>query len=448
MISEAARYYNELIEADAVLAEESSRFLLERFHAVRLELRERILTPYLRPYFVTPSGWGRITSACEGIWSAIDKVSRVAPTDDLLMGQLGLTEDEHRLAAIDPGYEDVSVTSRLDSFLASDSYQFVELNAESPAGISYADVAAEIFLDLPVMRRFAERYTVTPMWCRQHMLNSLLDVYRRVRGSTGKPQIAIVDFRGGPTRRGLEYFKEFFEAKGYRTTIADPRDLEVKDGCLYHGAFRIDLVYRRVLTTELLEKIDECGALVEAYRSGAAVLVNSFRAKYVNKKMLFGVLTDERFQHYFDQREREAIRLHVPWTRRVEDASATYRGERIELLEFIRRNRDRLVMKPNDEYGGRGVFIGWEVNEREWDQAIEKAIAGDYLTQERVATGREVFPWANEREGRVEMVEQLLDVCPLLFSGRVQGGLTRLSSSSLTNVTSGAGMVPTMIVSE
>ena len=49
--------------------------------------------------------------------------------------------------------------------------------------------------------------------------------------------------------------------------------------------------------------------------SGAAVYVNSFRTKYVHKKMLFGVLTDERHQHYFTDIEREAIRQSVPWTR-------------------------------------------------------------------------------------------------------------------------------------
>jgi hypothetical protein len=46
----------------------------------------------------------------------------------------------------------------------------------------------------------------------------------------------------------------------------------------------------------------------------------------------------------------------------------------------------------------------------------------------------------------VKMVEQLLDIDPLLFFGKVQGAFTRLSSSSLANVTSGAGMVPTMLV--
>jgi hypothetical protein len=201
-----------------------------------------------------------------------------------------------------------------------------------------------------------------------------------------------------------------------------------------------------VLTTELLDKIDECRSLVEAYRSGSVVLVNSFHTKYVHKKMLFGVMTDERHEHYFNEVEREAISKHIPWTRRVLDVKTRYRGENIDLLDFIRYNRDRLVLKPNDDYGGHGIYIGWESDEAAWDAAIELALKGDYLAQERVTTRREFFPFLNESEGTTEMVEQLLDVDPLLFFGRVKGGFTRLSSSSLANVTSGAGMVPTMLI--
>lgn len=446
MMGEAARLYNELLESDAALAEESRLFLLERFRDVRFIFGGRTLAPYLRPHFVTRKEWQQISRACESAWSAIEKVGRAAPDDKLMFEQLGLTEGERALVRIDPGYADVSVTSRIDSFLTPDSYRFVELNAECPAGIAYADVAAEIFLDLPVMRRFTRQHKVTPMYCREIMLDSLLTIYSRVRGKSERPNIAIVDYRGLPTQREFELFKEFFESRGYPTTIADPRDLEMKEGRLHHGDFRIDLVYRRVLTTELLDRLDECKAFVEAYRTGAAVFVNSFRTKYVHKKMLFGILTDERHEHYFDEREREAIRLHIPWTRRVEDAKTTYRGEEIELLRFIRASRDRLVLKPNDEYGGSGIFIGWETEEQAWDEAVEKALAGDYLAQERVQTGREVFPWVNESEGRVEMREQLLDLDPLLFFGRAAGAFTRLSSSSLANVTSGAGMVPTMVI--
>ncbi|HXG66085.1 MAG TPA: hypothetical protein VNO70_13365, partial [Blastocatellia bacterium] len=310
---------------------------------------------------------------------------------------------------------------------------------------AYADVASEIFLDLPVMRRFRQSHDVKPMFCRQHLLNALLTIYSTVRGNAERPNIGIVDYRGLPTQREFELFKEFFEAQGYRTAIADPRDLELREGKLYDKDFRIDLVYRRVLTTELLEKADECRAFIESYRQGAAVFVNSFRTKYVHKKMLFGILTDERHQHYFTEAEQQAIRNHVPWTRRLQDARTTHGDKEIALLEYVRANRDHLVLKPNDDYGGHGIYIGWETEEGAWHQAIETALGGDYLVQERVTTGRELFPYVDESAGGVRMIEQLLDVDPLLFFGRVAGGFTRLSSSSLANVTSGAGMVPTLI---
>jgi hypothetical protein len=444
MTSQAAHDYNSLIDRKPALLEESRVFLEQQLNEVRFVFGGRMLSPYLRPHFVTRAEWQQITKTCETVWSAIEKVGRIAPTDKVMLEQIGLTPGERELVAVDPGYEDVSVTSRLDSFLTDETYQFVELNAECPAGIAYQDVAAEIFCGLPLMREFTQRHRVTPMYCRQNMLDALLAIHERVRGRGSKPQIGIVDYKGLPTQREFELFKEFFESHGYSTTIADPRDLEMREGKLHHGEFRIDLVYRRVLTTELLEKIDECQAFVEAYKTGAAVFVNSFRTKYVHKKMLFGVLTDERHQRYFSDAEKEAIRRSVPWTRRIEPAQTTYNSETIDLLEFVRTQRDRLVLKPNDDYGGHGIFIGWESDAGAWDQAIEKALAGDYLAQERVTTSREIFPFVDD--AGVHMIDQLLDLDPLLFFGRVAGAFTRLSSSSLANVTSGAGMVPTMIV--
>jgi hypothetical protein len=442
----AVDHYNELIQSRPDLLDESRSFLLERFREVSLVFGGRTLSPYLRPHFVAGDEWTRITDACEVVWGAIEKVGRIAPGNQVMLEQLGLTDGERELVAMDPGYVDVSVTSRLDSFLAGDRYSFVELNAECPAGIAYQDVAAEIFYDLPLMREFRRSHQVRPMYCRDSMLDALLAIFERVRGKGSRPNIGIVDYKGLPTQREFELFKEYFEGKGYQTTIADPRDLDLIGGKLLHGDFSIDLVYRRVLTTELLEKIDECRHFVEAYRRGAAVFVNSFRTKYVHKKMLFGILTDELHQRHFTDVEQRAIRSHIPWTRRLEERRTSYDDKSIELLQFVRLNRERLVLKPNDDYGGHGIYIGWESDEQRWDQAIEAALSGDYLVQERVPTGREVFPFVNEKEGGVNMIEQLLDIDPLLFFGKVKGGFTRLSSSSLANVTSGAGMVPTMIV--
>ncbi|MCV4796324.1 hypothetical protein OFB84_30835, partial [Escherichia coli] len=89
-------------------------------------------------------------------------------------------------------------TSRLDSFLAGDTYSFVELNGESPAGIAYADAASEIFLELPVMKKFTERFRLRRFEGRSKLLSVLLSCWREFSGGeTDKPPvIAIVDLKG------------------------------------------------------------------------------------------------------------------------------------------------------------------------------------------------------------------------------------------------------------
>ena len=119
----------------------------------------------------------------------------------------------------------------------------------------------------------------------------------------------------------------------------------------------------------------------------------------------------------------------------------------IDLVEWTRANSGKLVLKPNDDYGGHGIYIGWNSSAEEWDAAIETALAdGDYLVQERVSTAKEMFPMMFDDLGKWGMIEQLVDLDPLLFNGVVGSAFTRLSSSELANVSSGGGMVPTFII--
>ena len=439
------RYHQILVEGDT--AERCIRYTQEHFERANLIFGGRPLCPYLRPHFVTGSQWEFLTGVCETIWSCVQKVGHAAPNEPGMLDELGLTDAERRLLAIDPGYDYISPSARLDSFLTDSTYQFVELNAECPAGIAYADVATEIFLEQPAMQTFRREHTVEPLSARRDMLAVLLDVWKTFNPAGGAPSIAIVDWEGLLTQAEFELFRDYFEAAGYRATIADPRALTFENGRLRHGDFEIDLVYKRLLTNDFLEHIDELQALYRAYETRAVCMVNSFRGKYVHKKMFFGVLTNERYAHLFTEPEREVIRRSIPWTRRVEEARTTFKGREVDLLPFLRETRDQLVLKPNDDYGGHGVHIGWESDESTWDAAIAEALAGDYLVQERVTTGREVFPALTD-DGGYELAEQLVDLDPLLFFGRVRGAFTRLSTTSLCNVTSGGGMVPTFILKE
>jgi len=110
-------------------------------------------------------------------------------------------------------------------------------------------------------------------------------------------------------------------------------------------------------------------------------------------------------------------------------------------------HRDEFVVKPNDEYGGAGVVLGWEVDAAAWQAALDRAVAerGAWVVQRRIPVRREVFPMVDASQG-VSMRDMLVDLAPYLFRGKVAGFLTRLSSTGLANVTSGGGQVPAFVV--
>jgi uncharacterized circularly permuted ATP-grasp superfamily protein len=421
----------------------------EGLERARLVFGGRPLSPYLRPHFVTEHDFRRITTICETVWSAIQKVKDAALSDPSIIDDLGITEVERDLVSINPGYKAVSPTSRLDSFLTADSYSFVELNGESPAGIAYADAAYDIFSSLPVMKKFSADYDLRPLYGSRFMLDVLLESHAEFLGRKPEqaPRIAIVDLAGVPTIKEFELFREFFEAAGYPALICTPQELEFRDNELSVTGKKIDIVYKRLLVNEYLPIMNDYPALLDAYRAGSICMVNSFRSKLIHKKALFAVLTDARRSTLFTPAELDAIHTHVPWTRPVKDHQSDYRGQTIDLLEFIRGNSQRLVLKPNDDYGGHGITIGWSVDGTRWDEAIEQALEnGDYLVQERVPTAKETFPALEN--GDIVFAEQLVDLDPLLFNGKVRSAFTRLSYTELANVSSGGGMVPTYVVSK
>src|SRR5258708_32733422 len=147
------------------------------------------------------------------------------------------------------------------------------------------------------------------------------------------------------------------------TLITDRRELEWDGRSLVAQYKRIDLVYRRVLINDVVAKPAECSALVKAYSASAVCVANNFRCKIPHVKAFFAVLTDEQNGALFSYGERELIREHIPWTRVVADVATAHYGQHIELLAFIRAERENLVLKPSDEYGGSGVAPGGGISE-------------------------------------------------------------------------------------
>jgi hypothetical protein len=435
--------YDRLLTDEKELVEEMEDRLFERMRQAKLTFGGRMLCPFLRPNFVSPEVYEQVRGVCHGIFRAIEKVeARLGPE---LWDLVDLTPEERGLMAIDSGYRRSSPTSRLDAFLTTSGYQFVELNAESPAGIAYAEVLADLFLDLPVMKKLQQKWTLTRFRARDRLLETLIECYREGGGQEEHPTIAIVDYEDVPTRTEHHLFRDFFAEKGHPAFVCDPRDLAFEQGVLRYEGRPIDIVYKRLLVNEFLEKVDKLQPLLDAARKRAVTMVNPFRCKPLHKKAIFAVLTDDTLEGMFSAEERAAIDRHIPWTRRVREGRTRRAGQEIDLPDYVRKHRDDLVMKPNDEYGGKGVFIGSEMTDADWEAALAEALRSSYVVQDRVELRRESFPELSP-EG-VKHRDLVVDLDPFIFQGEVEGFLTRLSGTSLANVTSGGGQVPGFVVS-
>ncbi len=104
------------------------------------------------------------------------------------------------------------------------------------------------------------------------------------------------------------------------------------------------------------------------------------------------------------------------------------------------------MLKPNDDYGGRGIVLGWQTNTGGWEKAVEEALTHPYVVQERVPIPEEPYP--SIVDGRLKIFDRMLDTAPFIFYGDyVDGCLTRLSTDPLLNVSAGGGSsVPTFLV--
>jgi len=404
---------------------------------------DRPTCPFLRPHLITRSQYEEVSRTASIIAAAVERIVARALIDDDLLAVLGPTEREAKMARIDPGYSRLCVSSRLDSYLSDGGFQFLEYNAETPAGVGDQMQLEQILFPLAHLKALlAER----PHWRPQphrRLLRALVDAYREWGGEAERPQIAIVDWKGVATESEFFVLRDYFASEEYETIIADPDELIYDGSHLSRGDFRIDIVYKRVIIHEFLERCDDNHPLALAYADRNICLVNSFRTKIAHKKAVFAVLSDPAYEQMFTPTEIEIFRKHIPWTRQVQRGRTTFHNSEQDLIALMRQERNRLVLKPNDDYGGHGVFIGWESTVEEWERAIQIALERPYVVQERVALKKTPMPMFTDR---VRMEEMFIDFNPFLFHNEVEGALIRLSTSSLLNVTSGGGQTALLVM--
>ncbi|MBI3996792.1 MAG: hypothetical protein HY352_03965 [Candidatus Omnitrophica bacterium] len=354
-----------------------------------------------------------------------------------------------------PRARPMAVVGRLDSTAIYDDagwrrdFRMLEPNAVGVGGVYYAPTSCAIVMDVlgdVLERAFPGRAITATPDPRQLLIDELRAVATRLhRPVRGVALIENTDFT-----TGTDEFRELardLKLRGLKAVVADPRELRLVRGRLMAGRTPVDFLYR---DSELEEFVDmerrgyRLTALRQAIQEGR--LISGLTWEF-DQKSAWEIFTDARYAKYFTAAQRRLFREHLLWTRLVRDARVTdLSGRMVDLPAFIRRNRQRLVLKPNTLFGGEGVMLGRMVSQREWEAQLHRALKGRtrYVVQQLAHIPTDTFPMLS-KDGTVRQVERHV-VSGFFFNSSGIGLIGRFSGQPVVNVSRGGGLVSALWV--
>ena len=239
-----------------------------------------------------------------------------------------------------------------------------------------------------------------------------------------------------------EFYNEKFGRKcEMRTFMVDPRELYLKGDEIYYKNHEIDIIYRDFELYELFKmgKGKHLNAIKAAFRKNQ---VMSSIAGEIDHKSCWEVLRDRRFAKVFRRLWDSGLLRHIPWTKIIRDIRTdSPNGENVELLNYIRKNKDSLILKPNRGYGGYGIVIGKDTTQQHWDEMIDRGCVeyGKWIVQEYRKVSTKTFPILDENGDIV--FEEFYTVYGLAGTPEGVGILGRASKKKVVNVAQKGGIV-------
>lgn len=442
--AQAIAAYHEAIEADRERAVFWMEWLLARESERKLEYGGKPIPTLLRPAFIDGSQAARVARVVGILADALERVLRDYLTYPEVRKEIPFEPGTADLLALPTGLTRNVIVARYDAFLGPDFLRFNEFNTDSPASMAWNEDQHELFSELPMMEHVKKRFSIAPERSAEHLVDALLGAYQDY-GLDTPPRVIIADWDEVPTRAEFEVIKERFERRGIPATIADPRAIEMRNGLAVADGFAANLIYRRVVWSELLPKLDECSGLVEALRGDTVCVANPLAAKIAGNKACMAYLSNPAHRNRFTAEQWETICNHVPWTAVLRHGIVQHEEKEVDPFDLAAKNREAFVIKPLNSYGGRGVMLGDQVTGADWEErlALVEGEPDGWCLQARIQVPSEVFPWVTDDLG---WEPRNVNLNPYVLGGRYSGSLTRLSKSPIINVSAGGGMVPTFVV--
>jgi len=394
--------------------------------------------PFLyQPMFYTEEDIEKFKDIGRILMSITNKVTKKYLESPSFREKFGYSKLLEELILTDHGYDMNVPIGRFDIFYGGgDQYKFCELNTDGSSAMNEDNTLARILLETEPISKMKDKYDIQYFELIDQWVDESIKIYKEFNSKIEKPNVAIVDFENSGTPAEFEEFKKAYIKKGYKAEIADPRELKYIDGKLYFNDFKIDMIYRRIVTREFIEKSEDIQDLINAYRDKAVCVIGPIKSQIMHNKIIFKILHDKDTLEILSQEEQEYVKKHIPFTK-------IFHGDK-EIFEEALKNKDNYIIKPMDLYASQGVYAGRDYTETEWRRKLDECWEKDYLLQEFCKLFTRPFVHFEDTELKVSEFGHIIGL--FMYNEKLAGLYTRIGQNNIISGLHGYYTVPNLLI--
>lgn len=374
------------------------------------------------PYFVGEENIKDFNKIGDTMISITNKITDRYIEDKEFRKKFGFPKLIEDLIQVDNGYDINVPIGRFDIFYKDyENFMFCELNTDGSSAMNEDNTIAKIMLESKALGKLKENYELNYFELFNSWVDESIKIFHKYDSNNEKPNVAIVDFEESGTTPEFKEFRKAYMDKGYNCIIVDPRNLQYRDGKLYHGDYRIDLVYRRIVTFELIDKAEEIPDFIQAYKDRSFCCIGSIRSQVIHNKIFFKILHDEDTLEGLSQEEREFVKKHIPHTGIF--------GEDEKTFQKVLNNKDKYIMKPMDLNASQGVYTGRDLRQEEWGERLKESWNKDYLYQEYYDPHTRDFLIFKDNKFHIEEFKSILGL--FMYNEKFAGVYARIGQDNI-----------------
>ena len=293
---------------------------------------------------------------------------------------------------------------RSDLYHDGISLKLLEFNVGSQlGGIDQAQVLTAL-LDVEPFRAFAAEHALGYVHTGDQIARALRAAAEPV-ASGGEPVVALLEADGAldPVLPLMLSFQEMLRGCGIDLRLGEVSQVRNKGGKLYLAGTPVDVVLRYFSANQICQDPQGEEAVEPVFRAheeGGTVMLTTLDSLLFSSKSCLALLSDPYWRTALSAAESALVDRVVPWTRSLADGPVDVGGQTTDLVEYCRDMRERLLLKPRNDYGGRGIVTGWNTPDQEWKETLLSCRERGYIVQERVLPRRE--PVVDPLTGRLE----------------------------------------------